>query len=76
VIFRKSGEINKIILIWAAISAFRSRFFEETSTSSVSQKELRSSRAAKLIKNYAKQKIVTLYFSGFRGRIIIDVSFQ
>jgi len=26
--------------------------------------------------NYAKQKIVTLYFSGFRGRIVIDVSFQ
>ena len=26
--------------------------------------------------NYAKQKIVTLYFSGFRSRIIIDVFFQ
>jgi hypothetical protein len=51
--------------------------FEETSTSSASQKSSAQVGLQKLRKhNYAKQKIITLYFSGFRGRIVIDVSFQ
>jgi hypothetical protein len=42
--FRKSGEVNKNLFIWAAISAFRSRFFYFFAQN---KKELRSSRAAK-----------------------------
>jgi hypothetical protein len=74
--FRKNGEVNKNLFIWAAISAFRSRFFEETSTK-LPKKSSAQVGLQKLRKhNYAKQKIITLYFSGFRGRIVIDVSFQ
>jgi hypothetical protein len=73
--FRKNGEVNKNLFIWAAISAFpllrklRQAQLPKKSSAQVGLQKLRKH-------NYAKQKIITLYFSGFRGRIVIDVSFQ
>ena len=70
-IFRKNGEVNKNLFIWAAISAFRSCFLRKLRQAQLPKRAPLKSKClfAKLRKhNYAKQKIVYFYiFSGFHS---------